>query len=72
MSETLKGVRVLELSNWVAAPSACAMLADLGAEAIKVEPPDTGDSVRGLSISTKGIGMHPVGLNVSFEQLNRG
>ena len=37
-----------------------------------LEFPDTGDSVRGLSISTKGIGMHPVGLNVSFEQLNRG
>ncbi len=72
MSEMLRGVKVLELANWVAAPSACAMLADMGAVVIKVEPPETGDAVRSLSISTKGFGTHSDGLNVVFEQLNRG
>ncbi|MDP7535082.1 MAG: CoA transferase [SAR202 cluster bacterium] len=72
MSETLQGVKVLEIANWVAAPSACAMLADMGAEVIKIEPPETGDAVRSLGITTKGIGTHEGGVNVTFEQLNRG
>ena len=42
MSETLKGVKILEVANWVAASSAYAMLADMGAEGIKVEHPETG------------------------------
>ena len=43
----LTGVRVIELANWIAAPSAGAVLADLGADVIKVEPPG-GDPVRGF------------------------
>ena len=41
----LAGLRVLELAHFVAAPFATRLLADLGAEVIKVEPP-TGDPVR--------------------------
>jgi len=41
----LAGVRVLELGHYVAAPFATRLLADLGAEVIKVEPPG-GDPVR--------------------------
>ena len=44
--DPLGGVRVLELANWAAATSAAAIMADLGAYVIKVEPP-TGDSMRG-------------------------
>ena len=44
-SAPLAGVRVLELGHYVAAPFATRLLADLGAEVIKVEPP-TGDPVR--------------------------
>lgn len=42
----LSGIRVLELGNYIAAPTASRMLADFGAEVIKVERPDTGDELR--------------------------
>ena len=43
----LTGVRVVELAMWVAAPACGALLADWGADVIKVEPP-VGDPMRGL------------------------
>lgn len=42
----LKGVRILELTTYVAAPSAGRILADWGAEIIKVEPTPKGDTTR--------------------------
>jgi len=39
MTAPLAGIRVLEVANWLAAPAAGALLADLGADVIKVEPP---------------------------------
>ena len=47
MSEAapLAGIRVLELGHYVAAPFATRLLGDLGAEIIKIEPPN-GDPVR--------------------------
>jgi formyl-CoA transferase len=42
----LAGVRVLELGNYIAAPTAGRLLADFGAEVIKVERPGTGDELR--------------------------
>lgn len=42
----LSGIRVLELGNYIAAPTAGRMLADFGAEVIKVERPGTGDELR--------------------------
>ncbi|MGD9986200.1 CaiB/BaiF CoA transferase family protein [Pseudonocardia sp.] len=42
----LEGVRVLELGNYIAAPTAGRLLADFGAEVIKVERPRTGDELR--------------------------
>src|SRR5262245_53151072 len=46
MTQVLKGVRVVELSTMITAPLAGMMLADLGAEVIKVENPDGGDPFR--------------------------
>jgi crotonobetainyl-CoA:carnitine CoA-transferase CaiB-like acyl-CoA transferase len=43
---TLDGVRVLEVGQMVAGPFAGHLLADLGAEVIKVEPPGRGDPMR--------------------------
>ena len=41
----LSGLRVLDLSAYIAGPYGCALLADQGAEVIKIEPP-TGDNLR--------------------------
>ena len=41
----LSGIRVLDLSAYIAAPYGCTLLADQGAEVINVEPP-TGDNLR--------------------------
>lgn len=45
-SGLLDGVRVLELGNFIAAPFATRLLADFGAEVIKIETPGTGDELR--------------------------
>ena len=49
----LAGLRVIELGHYVAAPFCARLLADLGAEVIKVEPP-TGDPVRTWGLSKNG------------------
>jgi formyl-CoA transferase len=45
-SPPLTGIRVLELGQLIAAPVATRILADFGAEVIKVEPPGAGDPLR--------------------------
>ena len=47
MSAPLDGVRVVEVAGWMAAPGAAAMMADLGADVVKVEPM-RGDPLRGV------------------------
>ena len=47
MAGPLNGVRVVEVANWTFVPAAGAVLADLGAEVIKIEPPN-GDPQRAL------------------------
>lgn len=42
----LAGLRVVELGNYIAAPTAGRLLADFGAEVVKVERPGTGDELR--------------------------
>lgn len=42
----LAGIRVLELGNYIAAPTAGRLLADFGADVVKVERPGTGDELR--------------------------
>jgi len=47
MTAPLDGIRVLEVASWLAAPSCAALMADMGASVIKVEPPG-GDTYRRL------------------------
>jgi crotonobetainyl-CoA:carnitine CoA-transferase CaiB-like acyl-CoA transferase len=47
MAGALEGVKVLDLSNWIAGPFGTTLLGDLGADIIKVESP-AGDGCRGL------------------------
>lgn len=49
----LDGVRVLELGHIIAGPAAGLILADLGAEVIKVERPDGGDQARHMAGGTR-------------------
>ncbi|MGV0605815.1 CoA transferase [Mycolicibacterium sp. XJ2] len=67
----LSGVRVLEVAAWTFVPSAGAVLAEWGAEVIKVEPRDGGDPQRGLV--TMGIVDEGGGaVNYMIEIPNRG
>ena len=60
----LSGVRVIDLSAVVSGPMAAVMLADQGAEVIKVEPPGWGDGIRGLGASRNGV-------SAIFSMINR-
>jgi crotonobetainyl-CoA:carnitine CoA-transferase CaiB-like acyl-CoA transferase len=66
----LDGVRVVELTSWMAAPGAGAVLADMGADVIKVEP-ITGDIARGINRRAR---LHPDSpdIDASFTVDNRG
>jgi crotonobetainyl-CoA:carnitine CoA-transferase CaiB-like acyl-CoA transferase len=63
----LDGIRVLEVANWLAAPSAAALMADLGADVVKIEPPG-GDFFRGYMAHLRATD----GRNYNFELDNRG
>jgi len=49
------GVKVIDLATVFAAPFAATLLADFGADVIKIELPGTGDAVRGFSPVVKGV-----------------
>jgi crotonobetainyl-CoA:carnitine CoA-transferase CaiB-like acyl-CoA transferase len=62
----LEGIRVLDMSVFQQGTYASAMLADMGADVIKVESPDHPDPGRGT-----GLDLAPNGLRPYFQHLNR-
>jgi crotonobetainyl-CoA:carnitine CoA-transferase CaiB-like acyl-CoA transferase len=60
----LAGVRVLDLSAYIAGPYGCALLADLGAEVLKVEPP-AGDNLRNYPSTLQAESRAFLGVNRS-------
>ena len=66
-SAPLAGIRVVEVANFLAAPIATALMADMGADVIKIEPPG-GDTTRNMRTRAG----RPAVANHSFHALNRG
>jgi crotonobetainyl-CoA:carnitine CoA-transferase CaiB-like acyl-CoA transferase len=67
MTGPLEGIKVVELGVWVAGPGAAGILADWGADVVKIEPP-AGDPCRGFHRMLGGdLPVNPV-----FELDNRG
>ncbi len=70
MTQVLKGVRVLEVAQFVFVPAAGAVLSDWGADVIKVEHPLRGDAQRG-NRAIGGMTFDPVA-NPMIQHPNRG
>ncbi len=70
MRDVMAGVRVLEVAEYTFVPAAGAVLADWGAEVIKVEHPTRGDAQRGLL--TVGGADNRGQINFLMEHANRG
>lgn len=70
MRRPMEGVRVLEVAQYTFVPAAGAVLADWGADVIKIEHPVTGDAQRGL----RQLGKVPIDgdVNPLMEHANRG
>lgn len=65
----LDGIRILDLTHMLSGPFAGMMLADLGAETIKVEPPGAGEGTRKLLARDPRYSLH--GMGAYFLALNR-
>ena len=69
MGKPLEGIKVVEVAMWAFVPACGGMLADLGADVIKIEPP-SGDPLRGLQIG--GLNEEGRRIDYSWESYNRG
>ncbi|HUY67312.1 MAG TPA: CoA transferase [Acidimicrobiales bacterium] len=71
MKGIMSGVRVVEVAAWTYVPIAGAVLAEWGADVIKIEHPEVGDPQRGL-VNSGLVPSGPGGVNHMIELPNRG
>jgi crotonobetainyl-CoA:carnitine CoA-transferase CaiB-like acyl-CoA transferase len=70
MTQVMEGVRILEVAEHTFVPAASALLADWGAEVVKIEHVERGDAMRGLASS--GLAVMGTDVHVLLEHSNRG
>jgi crotonobetainyl-CoA:carnitine CoA-transferase CaiB-like acyl-CoA transferase len=70
MTAVMQGVRILEVAEHTFVPAASALLADWGAEVVKIEHVERGDAMRGLAKS--GLAIMGTTVHVLLEHSNRG
>jgi crotonobetainyl-CoA:carnitine CoA-transferase CaiB-like acyl-CoA transferase len=70
MTSVMQGVRILEVAEHTFVPAASALLADWGAEVVKIEHVERGDAMRGLASS--GLAVMGTQVHVLLEHSNRG
>lgn len=70
MTAVMQGVRILEVAEQTFVPAASALMADWGAEVIKIEHVERGDAMRGLA--STGVTDVPSDVHVLLEHSNRG
>src|ERR1043165_3780202 len=71
MTAVMEGVRILEVAEHTFVPAASALLADWGADVIKIEHVERGDALRGLA-ATGGVGAMGNDVHPLLEHSNRG
>jgi crotonobetainyl-CoA:carnitine CoA-transferase CaiB-like acyl-CoA transferase len=71
MKGIMKGIRMVEVAAWTYVPIAGAILAEWGADVIKIEHPEMGDPQRGL-VTSGLVPSGPGGVNHMMELPNRG
>ncbi len=70
MTAVMEGVRILEVAEQTFVPAASALLADWGADVVKIEHVERGDAMRGLA--STGVLNIPMDVHVLLESSNRG
>ena len=70
MTQILNGVRILEVAEHTFVPAASALLADWGAEVVKIEHVERGDAMRGLA--STGVAAITGDVHPLLEHSNRG
>jgi len=77
LADALQGIRVLDLSRLLPGPFLTMILADLGADVVKIEDPRAGDYMRDVPPPIPGVDMHDLipgkgGISGRFLAVNRG
>jgi crotonobetainyl-CoA:carnitine CoA-transferase CaiB-like acyl-CoA transferase len=62
-TQPLSGIRIVDLTRVLSGPFCTMLLADMGADVIKIEPPGSGDTVRGAGDQKSGMGWYFASFN---------